>query len=142
MTMTIRKIIIAMVVMWFGMALFAGQSVTFLKDGRSFTGTIIDISSNTGVVDYQGGTKFHRSEIWMINYEGGDWDFPDERDELAAGVDTVFLRNGQVQSGKIVDFSSRRFVYEFQGGGEVNESAVARIYFCCDVLPAAYSEED
>ncbi len=140
MNVTLKRVVIMIVVLWFGMALFAGQSVTFFTNGRNYTGTIIDMSSNTGVIDYQGNAKSNRNEVWMINYESGDWDYPDERDQLANGTDTVFLRNGQILTGKLTDFSSRRFVWEFQNGGEVHESAVKRIYFCCVKLPQAFKQ--
>lgn len=123
-----------------GMNLYAAKSVTFLHDGRSFTGTIYDVSSRTGVIEYYGNTKIHRSNIWMINYGDNRWDHPQERRQLSNRADTIFLRNGQVMSVRIVDFSSRRRVYEFQGGGNVHEGQVLRIYFCCTNLPAAYQQ--
>jgi sRNA-binding regulator protein Hfq len=121
-----------------GMHLAAAQSVTYLKDGRTFTGTLLDMSSRTGMVEYFGNTKIHRSNIWMINYADANWNYPDERQQLSDKADTVFLRNGKRMHVRIVDFSSRRKIYEFQGGGSVHESQVKRIYFCCSQLPDAY----
>ncbi|MCP5107388.1 MAG: hypothetical protein GY950_28635 [bacterium] len=118
----------------------AAQSVTFLKDGKSITDTIVDMSSHTGQVDYRRSGKVHRKSIWMINFENGKWDFPRERTQLAANRDTIFLRNGHTLNVNIVDFSSRRQMFEFRKGGAVHESKVKRIYFCCTKLPAAYSK--
>lgn len=136
----LKSILLVSVLMMLGMNLSAAKSVTFLHDGRSFTGTIYDMSSRTGVVEYYGNTKIHRSNIWMINYGDNRWDHPGERRKLSDRADTIFLRNGQIMSVRIVDFSSRRRVYEFQGGGNVHEGQVLRIYFCCTKLPAAYQQ--
>ena len=46
------------------------KSTTFLQDGRTFPGTIIDMSSRTGMVEYWGNTKLYRKNIWMINFPG------------------------------------------------------------------------
>lgn len=142
MSITLKKIGIMIAVLGLGTSLFAGAVVTFLKDGRLFNGTIIDMSSNTGIMDYKDGTKVNRNEVWMISYESGEWDFPDERDELSGTTDTIFLKNGEVITGHVVDFSSRRFIWELKDGTEVNEAEISRIYFCCDILPAAYGEEE
>lgn len=136
----LKSILLVSIVIMLGMNLYAAKSVTFLHDGRSFTGTIFDMSSRTGVVEYKGNTKIHRSNIWMINYGDNRWDHPKERRQLSKRTDTIFLRNGQAMNVRIVDFSSRRRVYEFQGGGKVHESRVLRIYFCCTNLPAAYKQ--
>jgi sRNA-binding regulator protein Hfq len=116
------------------------KSVTFLNDGRSLSGTIVDISSRTGMVDYWGNTKIHRNQIWMINYVSKNWNFPKEQRQLSKRADTIFLHNGQVLHARIVDFSSQRRVYEFQNGGKIAESSVKRIYFCCNSLPDAYRQ--
>jgi hypothetical protein len=78
----------------------------------------------------------------MINFMGSSWDFPGERQQLVSNRDTVFLRNGQRLNVNIVDFSSRRHMFEFKVGGAVHESKVKRIYFCCTKLPAAYQGKE
>jgi|GEM_PF-2420802 len=124
-----------------GINLSADQSVTFLHDGSSITDTIVDMSSNTGKVDFRRSPSLHKSRIWMINYENDQWDFPDERGRLSRGTDTIFLRNGQTLNVNVVDFSSRRRMFEFDRGGSVHESKVKRIYFCCVDLPEAYRDK-
>lgn len=121
-----------------GINLSAAQSVTFLHDGNAVTDTIVDMSIRTGQVEYRRSPKLHKSRIWMINFENGQWDFPNERGQLSRNTDTIFLRNGHVQNVTIVDFSSRRRMFEFKRGGSVHESKVKRIYFCCVSLPGAY----
>jgi len=122
-------------------SLFAGQSVSFLHDGNIVTDVITDISSRTGQIDYISGLKVHRSRVWMINYENGEWNFPQERSQLSPNADTIFLHTGHVLHVRIVDFSSRRQIYEFQDGGSVHESKIRRIYFCCVNLPPVFQSQ-
>jgi hypothetical protein len=117
------------------------SSVTFLKNGDTITDTIVDVSSQTGQVEFRSHAKIHRSRIWMINFVNSNWDFPAERQLLVSDRDTVFLRNGQRLNVNIVDFSSRRRTFDFRVGGRVHEDKVKRIYFCCIKLPAAYKEK-
>ena len=133
-TMKIKYALIALIV---GMVVFSSpnllamKSVTFLLDGNVVNETILDISSRTGQVDFTHNLKIHRGRIWMINFDGGNWDYPNERAQLSRNSDTIFLRNGQIMNVTITDFSSRRRVFEFRQGGSVHESNIKRIYFCC-----------
>jgi hypothetical protein len=120
-------------------SLSALQSYTFLHDGNVVNGVIIDMSSRNGQVEYQDNMKVHRSRIWMINYMDGNYDFPQERNQLSNNTDTVFLRNGGIIRDNIVDYSSRRQVWEFGQTQAVHESQILRIYFCCTALPAAFN---
>lgn len=136
--MKLKSLVIILLVIGLGYSLSARNSVTFLTDGNTITGTMVDISSRNGMVDYWDGTKIHRSRIWMINYAGNQWDFPAERNQLSGNTDTIFLSNGHILNVNINDFSSRRQVFEFNNGGSVHEGEVLRVYFCCNKLPAAY----
>ncbi|NIM17721.1 MAG: hypothetical protein GTO45_37615 [Candidatus Aminicenantes bacterium] len=138
--MKIKRLLMVLMIVMLGLNLMAIRSVTFLKDGNSISDTIIDMSSRTGYVEFRDNPKVHRSRVWMINFENSQWDFAGERDRLSGNTDTIFLRNGHILNVKIVDFSSRRQMFEFFQGGAVHESKVARIYFCCDKLPAAYQK--
>lgn len=137
----IKSIFIVLAVVLLGLNLMAGRSVTFLHDGNKVTDTIIDMSSRTGHLEYRGNLKVHKSRVWMINFVDGKWNFPAERRQLSGNTDTIFLRNGQVMNVKIIDFSSRRRMFEFLGGGAVPEGQIKRIYFCCTKLPAAYGSK-
>lgn len=123
----------------------AGQSVTFLKDGVSKTGTIKDIddmSVRIRRVEYSDGQKIPINLIWMINFVDKKWDFPEERTELSGTTDTIFLKNGDVLQTKIVDFSEPRKKFEFEKGRPVHESKVKRIYFCCTRFPDTWKKKE
>jgi hypothetical protein len=136
--MKLKSLLIILMMMFMMLSLDAAQSVTFLKDGNKITNVIIDMSSQTGKIEYRNNHKVHRNKVWMINYVNANWDFPDERSQLSNKTDTVFLRDGTVIHDKIVDFSSRRWVWEFMRTKAVPESQIKRIYFCCTKLPGAY----
>lgn len=118
-----------------------GESASFLKDGDIITGTIVDMSSRTGKFEYMNNPKIHRSRIWMINFISSEWDFPGERKQLSRNTDTIFLKNGDTLHVQIIDFSSRRYVFEFRNGGSTHVSKVKRIYLCCTRLPDAYKKK-
>ncbi|UCH94346.1 MAG: hypothetical protein JSV88_29320 [Candidatus Aminicenantes bacterium] len=136
--MKLKTLFILVLILCMGLSLTAMQSVTFLQDGNNITDVIIDMSSRTGNIDYRSGSKVHVSRVWMINFVDANWDFPGERDQLSGNTDTIFLRDGGVIQDKIVDYSSRRLVWEFTKTRAVPDSQIKRIYFCCTKLPAAY----
>jgi len=131
-TAVVAGLLIGCVLAW-GM-----ESITFLKDGKKVTGNIVDMSSRTGNLQYLKHGDIHRSKIWMINYVDEKWNFPAERQQLPEKMDIIFLRNDTKMVGHIVDFSSRRQVWEFKDGRFVKEHRVRRIYFCCTRFPAFY----
>lgn len=138
--MKLKSLFIIVMMVFMSLSLNAAKSVTFLKDGNRITDVIIDMSSRTGQIEYRSNHKVHRNQVWMINYVNANWDFPDERSQLSGNTDTIFLRDGTVIHDKIVDFSSRRLVWEFMRTRAVPESQIKRIYFCCTRLPGAYDK--
>ncbi len=138
--MKLKSLFILLMTVVLTLGLNAAQSVTFLKDGNKITDVIIDMSSQTGKIEYQNNYKVNRNQVWMINYVDANWDFPNERNQLSNNTDTIFLRDGTVLHDKIVDFSSRRWVWEFARTRAVPESQIKRIYFCCTRLPGAYEK--
>lgn len=139
--MKLKSLFVILMTVVMTLSLTAAQSVTFLKDGNKITDVIVDMSSQTGKIEYRSNHKVHRNQVWMINYVNANWDFPDERSQLSNNTDTVFLRDGTVIHDKIVDFSSRRWVWEFMRTRAVPESQIKRIYFCCTQIPGAYKSE-
>ena len=137
--MKLKRVWMILMMGCMALSLTAMQSFTFLHDGNVVKGVIIDVSSRNGQVEYLDNMKVHRSRIWMINYINENYDFPQERSQLSNNTDTVFLRNGEVIRDNIVDYSSRRQVWEFGRTQAVHESQIQRIYFCCTALPAAFN---
>jgi hypothetical protein len=138
--MKLKSFFVILMMVFMAVSLTAAQSVTFLKDGNKITDVIIDMSSRTDKIEYRNNYKVHRNQAWMINYVNANWDFPNERNQLSNKTDTIFLRDGTVIHDKIVDFSSRRLVWEFSRTRAVPESQIKRIYFCCTRLPGAYDK--
>jgi hypothetical protein len=111
----------------------SGEATIYLKSGDPVIDKIIDISSERLVLETENNGEFPLRDIWMINFIDDAWDFPQERDQLDARSHFVFLRNGGVSAGRIVDFSSERRVFEFEGGEEFPIGQVRRIYFTRNV---------
>jgi len=111
----------------------SGEATIFLKSGDLIIDKIIDISSERLVLETANSGEFPLRDIWMINFIDEGWDFPAERDQIATADHYIFLRNEGVSAGRIVDFSSDRRVFQFEGGEEVPIGQVRRIYFAKNV---------
>ncbi len=111
----------------------SGEATIILKSGDLIIDKIIDISSERLVLETANSGEFPLRDIWMINFIDEGWDIPAERDQIATADHYIFLRNEGVSAGRIVDFSSERRVFQFEGGEEVPIGQVRRIYFAKNV---------
>jgi len=100
-------------------------------------GEVVDISSTRLVLQLRGGQEFALHQIWMVNFVNTDWNFPEERTRLEKDQHYLFFRNDRSTSGRIVDFSSTRRVFQFDTKEEVPIDEVRRVYFT-NRLPAVY----
>ncbi len=73
----------------------------------------------------------------MINFINTDWNFPGERERMEKDEDYIFFKNNDITSGRIIDFSSTRRVFQLDPSEEVPIGRVRRIYFT-RYLPPAY----
>lgn len=111
----------------------AGEQAIFLKSGDQIVGSIIDISSTRLVLELADGTEIPLRDLWMINFVNESWDFPQERNLIETNEHYVFLKSGDVASGRIVDMSSEQRVFEFETGEKFAIGQVRRIYFSRNV---------
>jgi len=114
----------------------SGEAAIFFRNGDSIIDKILDISSERRVLETENNGEFPLRDIWMINFVDDGWDFGAERDQIQTQDHYVFLRNNAVSTGRLVDFSSERRVFEFEGGEEVPIGQIRRLYFAKDI-PAA-----
>jgi hypothetical protein len=106
-----------------------GYSAIFPKPvNRYYVKKIVDVSRRSGRVDFSDRTRTRFTNIWLINYVDNRWNFPKERRLLSRKLDTIILRNGRYFQDLVIDFSSRRFVYEFKRHKPVHWSKIKRIY--------------
>jgi hypothetical protein len=110
-----------------------GEAAIFLTNGGVIIDHIVDISSARLVLETRNSGEFALSNIWMINYENDAWDFPNERDQMTTNEHYIFLRNGNIITGRIIDFSSAQIIYELAAGGQVAPANILRIYFSKNV---------
>ena len=122
-----------------GQGLKSGEAAIFLQDGGRVNGEIVDISSRRMVLELKDGSKIKLSNIWMINFVNMQWYFPPERNKIQTPQHHFFLKNGNITSGKIVDFSSKRRVFELDTGEKIAYGAVKRLYFTKKV-PAKFEK--
>ena len=112
-----------------GQALRSGETAIYLKSGDLLVDRINDISSTRFVLETANNGEIPLRNIWMINFVNEKWNFPEERDQIETSDHYIFMKNGAVSSGRIVDFSSERRVFEFESGEQFPIGQVRRIYF-------------
>lgn len=106
-----------------------GYSAIFPKAiNRYYVKKIVDVSRRSGRVDFSDRTRTTFTNIWLINYVDNRWNFPRERRLLSKKLDTIILKNGRYFQDLVIDFSSRRLVYEFKRHKPVHWSKIKRIY--------------
>ncbi len=124
-----------------GEGLKSGEAAIFLKDGGKIKGEIVDISSRRMVLELKDGSKIKLSNIWMINCVNKKWYFPQEQSQIQKPQHYFFLKNGNITSGKLIDFSSKRKVFELETGEKIAYGTVKRLYFTKKV-PAEFNKPD
>ncbi len=107
----------------------SGQQAIFLNSGTRLIGEIVDISSTRLVLQLRGGREILLSRIWMINFVNKNWYFPQELNKMETPEHYLFLKNNDIISGRIVDYSDRMRVFELEGGGKTEIGKLRRIYF-------------
>lgn len=115
--------------------LYVANVSLFLQNGETVAGEMVDISSTRFVVRLRDGREFPLHQIWMINFVGTGWNFPEERERLEKDEHYLFFKNDRLTSGRILDFNRR--VFELDTKEKVPVAQVRRIYFT-DRLPSAY----
>ncbi len=118
-----------------------GKSATFFLDGNMIIDTVDFMSSRSGRLGFINSGMFKIINIWMVNFISSEWNFPEEREELAPSMDTLFLRNGGIIRDRIDTYSTKMKVFRFDNHAPIHISDIKRIYFCCNKLPNYYAEK-
>ena len=123
----------------------AGEAAIFMQGGNMNIGEIGDISRTRLVLQIKDGPEYPLERIWMINFINTDWNFPEERASMEKDEPYIFLKNNDITSGRIIDFSSTRRVFELDTKEEVPIGRIRRIYFTRHLPPvyeARWKEEE
>jgi hypothetical protein len=107
----------------------AGEAAIYSGGGVRIIDRIQDISSTRLVLETANSGEIPLRDLWMINFVDDQWNFPEERNQITSNDHYVFLKNGSVAAGRIVDFSSEQRVFEFQSGEKFPIMDIRRIYF-------------
>lgn len=110
-------------------------SVTFMVDGRVIDSPLKYL--NTRKSGFQDGLQVNTKDIWMINFEDENLDYPNERRQLDRRLDTIFLTNNRKVYDTVIDFNERRGEFRFANIDPIHYSQINRIYFCCNLFPDA-----
>ena len=117
-------------------ALHAGEAAIYKIGGFLTVDRINDISITRHVLETANNGNIPLQNIWMINFVDDKWNFPGERQQITTNDHYVFMKNGAVSSGRIVDFSSARRWFEFDNGQKFPIGEIRRIYFSKTLPPS------
>jgi len=117
-------------------ALRSGETAIYLRNGDLIIDRILDISSARLVLETENNGEFPLRNLWMINFVNDQWNFPDERNQIENADHYVFLKDGGITSGKIVDLSSENRMFDLDSGEKIAFGRIRRIYFSKNVPQA------
>jgi len=112
-----------------GQRLKPGDQVFFLKSGERITGRFADLSAAPLDFRLEDGTTIPLRDLWMINFDTAEWNFPPERNLIETNEHYVFMKNGDVSSGRITSFSTEQRAFVFESGETFPLPQCRRIYF-------------
>jgi len=112
-----------------GQKLRPGEQAIFLRNGDKTIGTIIEINAEKASLDLKDGTSIPLRDLWMINFTDELWNFPSERDLIETNEHYIFLKSGDVTSGRITAFAPDKREFELESGDKFPLVSVRRIYF-------------
>lgn len=118
-----------------------GKAAIFMMNGDVSIETIVFMSSYSNRLGFADNEKININKIWMVNFINKEWNFLDERKELARSEDSIFLKNGKIIHDKIITYSTGRQVFRFKNTAPIHISSIKRIYFCCNRLPKFYKDK-
>ncbi|MCX6566016.1 MAG: hypothetical protein NTW38_06270 [Candidatus Aminicenantes bacterium] len=107
----------------------AGSQAIFCKSGEIIKGKIVDLVSPELDFKLENGTIIALHDVWMINFDNAEWNFPEERNILESNDHYVFLKNGDIHSGRIASFSAEDKAFVFESGETYSLVQCRRIYF-------------
>ena len=115
-------------------ALIGGRFFFLLDDGSTLTGVIYDIveEGNQREIVLTNGKRLPLDDCDMINCVSPQTSYPGDADSIKADTHSLFLRDGKVEYGEIVDYegqnaNDRGFV--LADGRKFAWKKVDRIYF-------------
>lgn len=117
------------------------KCAVFMINGDVRTDIINYMSTGVNKMGFENSSKISLFDIWMMNFESNQWNYPDERAKLSNSLDTLFLRDGRILKDKVRSYSTRRRVFYLRDNREIYVAKVKRIYFCCTKLPDHYRKK-
>jgi hypothetical protein len=117
----------------FAQKLKPGEQGFFLKNGDTMIGAIVELNAEKSAFELKDGTSLPLRDVWMINFVDEQWNFPNERNLIETNEHYVFLKSGDVTSGRVTAFAVVKREFEFESGDKFPVASVRRIYFSKNV---------
>jgi hypothetical protein len=107
----------------------SGEQAFFLKNGDMMIGSIVEINAEKASLMLSDGASIPIRDLWMINFVNEQWNFPNERSLIETNEHYVFLKTGDVTSGRVTAFTADKREFEFEAGDKFPIVSIRRIYF-------------
>jgi hypothetical protein len=117
----------------FAQELKPGEQSFFLKNGDTLTGSIVELNAEKSAFELKDGTIVLLRDLWMVNFVNEQWNFPNERNLIESNEHYLFLKSGDVTSGRVTAFAADKREFELESGDKFPIAAVRRIYFSKNV---------
>jgi hypothetical protein len=112
----------------------------FYRNGDMIIDEVQGVSSARNVLELKTVPEISLNNLWMINFINTEWLHLKELEVVDTNQHHIFLKNGEVYSGRIVRFDLKLACFEFASGETFPVGQVRRIYFTRNI-PEKFERE-
>jgi hypothetical protein len=117
-----------------------GEAAIFYRNGDMIIDEVLGVSSARHVLELKTVPEISLNNLWMVNFIDTEWFHPKELELVGTNQHHIFLKNGEVYSGRIVRYGLNLACFEFESGEKFPIGQVRRIYFTRNI-PEKYERE-
>jgi hypothetical protein len=117
-----------------------GEAAIFYRNGDMIVDEVLGVSSARNVLELKTVPEISLNNLWMINFINTEWYHLEELELVDTNRHHIFLRDGEVHSGRIVRYDLKQGCFEFASGEKFPIDQVRRIYFTRNI-PEKFERE-
>ena len=106
-----------------------GEAAIFYRNGDMIIDEVLGVSSARHVLELKTVPEIPLNNLWMINFINTEWFHLKELEVVDTNQHHIFLKNGEVYSGRIVRYDLNRACFEFESGEKFPIGQIRRVYF-------------
>ena len=106
-----------------------GEAAIFYRNGDMIIDEVLGVSSARHVLELKTVPEISLNNLWMVNLINTEWFHLKELELVDTNQHHIFLKNGELYSGRIVRYDLNLACFEFESGEKFPIGQVRRIYF-------------